>query len=1413
MVIIYLILQLIIFGLAQVIGTYSDNSCSVAYRKRLKESNLSQYIMAAKDGDYVKDQDVQEIQMKFDSLVQEFSQAGATKRSLHLFAIAGIIWIVSVYLSIQFFDSSFNQYFGVDVGYTTRSMIVIPILALFVLSVGTLFIDSKWLRNHIHRNRIGIGIAIILNYVVEIIRNITINIDFIQDFIDMGILLFAMVFTVLVQFGFNSRIITERLLEIDKEIGKKYGKCAAAIKKLSMVRLIADKRFQEFATRKNIDLSNLEKTKIPLVKIIDQGLTLYQSDFSGVPQEYLDVIDEILHMDFEDLEYRFYDEFSSVISSPDLEGIAIRILLSLENEGYRKHKSPELGSTIKEKRASIRKALDSVVSTIVKQFIDDEYKLLFDFTRDVGTNYLNTRLSKTSIDISDVQDELVDFVDLAKDIVSFLEYSHNLNLNEIDEKLEMPSSAKLAHIFSSKIPKNLERKHLQDCYDLFDRPRKRIPFLVVLACYQSKITNSMDSSLKTTVEFAQSVKCETKWMEIIVKNLIDICECESVDDDFLIQQISRTFSKIPRLAIEDVRWSLSALEQSFVQCESVLNSPDSPKRRSRTKLDMINDISEAIRNRNENQVYLLLAASYANAILGKNLGDSYGMAIWSLYKRRFIVSVSEGIPLFNIQDSKNKVAILEYLCFSYFYSKRKFDQELYNRLHSYFQLCANIAFNWIKSGESNDPVLSAERSVEYLEDSIHYIHSLMDFPSTFDNFEIKEDSLLKVIGVPITSEDFYFSIICNLQKTDIKILNNILSRKTTQKCVSLVITISSEIPNINIANSSKEILGGYAGAKDLLDICNEFIKSGVKKNRIIVSLRELYVSIIKPSSDWEDDKKKPLFYVIDSLMKSYSESLFNHARILNYEQRIDIILNVLKYSAESIHDFIDWIEKYKLQASRKLNHFSYSSIVDNFFEKLDKGKSPRIINVVYSILKQVISDICEGGENDGYCIFLVAAIANSIGTLRPEEFGKYIRNMVLDTPEALDFAVVYSDNYSGTDNTMIVRYFRLVELVQKWRSTIVKPEYRLIAINIMHEALEQSGWVRTFRELRDREEIILENEIRTERKITLRDNLRNLIEQPDARSRRFARSIQGLFYQWKVKDKDLDRLISERPYNLFLLSWHKSSIDFIGIRPSLNESKLPLNQDYKTAGDIIGAWIVRNQSNLGSPFLIGNSARIGKIPEGLVFTEFKHKVYDEVNKECIIHLGKYPRILLIRFAPSKYSVQALSDAKSVELDVVESIMHTHKAIGEGERADEIRKFEIDSIIGQLTLIETLTTLETVVDKMEESSITIHEVLENNPQLLFKGMLIEPLDISFYGKSANKTKFNDILDEIRRKYKHLSLTQIVNQQNLNYYIRKQVEIKYRAQDRTKRVLEREISERLITWLFEVISDLDSFLTAI
>jgi len=1410
-VVTYLMFQSSIYIMTKLVEKGIENVSSKAYRQELRKSDLVSYIDSARKGEEINQSDAHRIQHEINNAIEKYIEQGARGISISSLVVTALLWIISYWLAGDYLDSRVSQVFGLEVGDFQRVLLYGPFMALLILD-SILILENRVHRTHTKwRKWIIAGFTAIFDLAVIIIVRAVSEIQFFQALSEMVLLVLTIVGTIILGIGYNTRIIMKGILDNDRENAEEYGRCVFSIQKISAVECIARKRFLDFGSTNKIDTSSMTTHKTPLQNIVDQGILLFEGNFDDISDEYKTTTQKILLMSIDQLEFRFYDEYCDLLALSDLDSNAIRILLSFDNNSYRQYVAPKL-VPMKSQEVSFRESYKQAISKIASEVIVDEYGVLRDFLLEIGINYLEKSIKRRDEKYLELKEKLTQFIKIAKSILEFINYAITLNKEKNDLNIQALSGNELGSVFRSDIPTNLTEKHLGEIYEHMSASTRKIPFEAIYSCYTYEIRNNKEEAYIWIANFTSKKKTNPKWIALFLSHIT----AGLTDNQIIYNFTAEVLTKKELVMKDDVAWTIMILNKTLNYCSKIKSMPIAINENRNTDENLLVWLLDALDKKDERKAIIVLISKYTYNELKTDQGIGIAIAIRLMVDDGFISESTDKLLFYYEFPEAVRLDCYRYLisidlCMRY---SIPFD-ELWKSLIIFVQILSRTAEQWHRTKSIANPIAACKIAVDFVFECFHTQYEKLNAVKNHQEIQSeRNDPLLEIVGFRAFS-DFVTYQSSNLDNEDIAPLLEVLcSENMTMNYTSLAIAIATNAGLEIVTNAARSLIGDFKGERALLRICYLWLNVQKRRSQVELALEMLYNDVISSIYRWSSNLDELRDSVLEELKKSYSENLFKFPKILAIERNMDFIVDLLRIISENIAQFIDRIDDYKLEIQYDDTQLDFIADVQDIFSSLSKSILPNKVVTTYHLLEKALSHICEGGSNEAYVIFLIAVIANSSSTLQPEGFEEYVRKHLSKNSEALNYAIVYCDNYTATDNMMIIRYFRLVELVGKWERMDADNSVKEKIINQMQKTLEQSGWVKAFRELRETEKLILEDEVRTTRKVSRIASLKELIENPSERSARLARSIQGIFYSWSIKDKELDRILSERPYNLFVLNWHTNTIKYEGLRPDKSLSKLKKGT-YTSTKAIIDEWIEENDTRLGlgSPFLIGQAARIGKIPDGYVFEQFKQIVYNEIAQECVIHFGEYPRLLLVRFAPSPYSVQAISDADSIGMGVIESILHTHKDIGKGSRQTQIEKFERRSIIGQLTLIETFTTFETLAaleSGMDKYSITILELIEKNPFRLYSGMLIKEEYIKFYDKVENKRKFEKILETIKRNLGLSNLWHVSKHSRLKYQIQEAVRTQYLSRNRQIKMNERRMAIDLLTWLFEVITDLEAFL---
>ena len=348
--------------------------------------------------------------------------------------------------------------------------------------------------------------------------------------------------------------------------------------------------------------------------------------------------------------------------------------------------------------------------------------------------------------------------------------------------------------------------------------------------------------------------------------------------------------------------------------------------------------------------------------------------------------------------------------------------------------------------------------------------------------------------------------------------------------------------------------------------------------------------------------------------------------------------------------------------------------ISDIISNKDESKVPQITSV---LIRNLMSDMVTGGHNESYLIFLQAVTTNNVpGSVGLADLDLIAREDLSNEDDALAFANLFSFIHKQGQNPLALSFSELLmDLNEREKLAKVDERFReewetshnLLKVRIN----EEQHWVDRLRFLDPELKKIREAQTEIE---SLSEQLERKTETAEK-----AASIANQLLNIQIDDQRIIEYISKRTYNYFLISWSTPR------RSSESE------EDYETFGGVIDDWLKDRKEFYGLTVRLGNSTRVGKIPRGMTFEEFKRLIGRDLMNLRQTH-GIEPQVFITCWSPSIHSAHALLGEETLQMDPITALRTTFRK-GPLELANEpIDQFIEQSLFGQTSMIESIAAL-------------------------------------------------------------------------------------------------------------------------
>jgi len=347
------------------------------------------------------------------------------------------------------------------------------------------------------------------------------------------------------------------------------------------------------------------------------------------------------------------------------------------------------------------------------------------------------------------------------------------------------------------------------------------------------------------------------------------------------------------------------------------------------------------------------------------------------------------------------------------------------------------------------------------------------------------------------------------------------------------------------------------------------------------------------------------------------------------------------------------------------------------------------VAVVYSTMTKLFAGLLRGNPNQSYVTFLLAVVVNNqYLKMNATLLNDVCKDKLIQNDDALEFAVLFNFLHQDGQKPDALTYSELTEAMEDRKKLKEQSSDRLDWSTSLDELKLQisdnTRWVDRLqflsieqRKIRDAHSRIddLKTELRKEGDIA-----------------NDARTLANNLLTLSIADERMIEFISRRSYNYFLLAWETPRSKTAG-------------KDAVTLGKKINKWLDDREPFFGYTIKLTGSTRVGKIPLGMTFDEFKRFIGRDLM-ELREKLGKKPNIFIVCWSPSTYSAHALSGEETLDMNPIESLRTTFRKL-DLNQVDVIDKFIDRQFFGPRSMEDAMTALN-------ESSASIMNLWEDEP---------------------------------------------------------------------------------------------------
>jgi hypothetical protein len=1198
-------------------------------------------------------------------------------------------------LGIGFFLSfTASLFFPLDISYRIiwiESSIVVFII-LFIFDAITTRLSSekvetirRYLCGFGERWKITISVVImtmLLSILVVVFSSILANqtTNTILQISEILAVISVILSQVLNEIGVNHWKIRNQYLISLKETAKKALECTIGLFLLEQAHNRASERFREFDLEGKIDFDDVFK---PTNEIIDNGKVVLsgKSDFRDASiferknSQIILYFRKCFSTEISELVLQCFDSYTNQLESTKT-GMQFCLSFAFSNKDY-------LDRVVSEKRGFLsdrQMMISSIMHIVEEHHSNSDRQLEKELLARIGVDEVRAQIKDGEIRMAPVIQKIELHSSHVEKITEFLGFAEELHIQEMGESsFNYPTEFdSLAAILSMK-PSGIDDEVLETAYrsakktqldlcivcasrpDSLQRHAERISWLEKYLAQDILDNSQKQSQLKIPIRLWLEKQEQEEHLENEVADMVSQILVESphrININRILSVGARVLALIPQLRNQmELRTNPTKERQAI----------------------LLDEFTSFLSSKDDSLIAIALLAMYGKRHFQASFPMAVGEAIESI-RQSLVFSWSEIATdsLYGSFTRENKIELIKVL------------------LHQSIDAFRNKKFGEIQ--KAYPCLLSAV--------SYSIANSKGAFSEVFLDMTRRVFSSLEYLTY--LSDGSWLDITTNISQKSVDGLEGIIRSEDNSETLALSFAITSLSNNEDtLQNYVEKMVDDKVYSKGkLLAIIKHWKLLGVSKNLFSSTIhRILKKGVPFPDVEYDDTRNQlenlfsqmiqtsiASFHTISRKEISYLESrelvpLYRH--MLNQEERklSRLLVNVVDLSRVILGCSVYPLDFQML----RIEKLDPTEILESISELVRVKSSNTRSKILYNTLKTIFKDTLRGEPTDSYTKFLVAVTVNNEHVkMNESDLDMFCRRELQKDNDGLDYAVLFKFIYQDGQNPLALTFTDLdVEmkgrLLLRKESESSDEDWSLSREELKSQIMEDRFWVDRLRFLDPVRRKIREAHSR------IADLMADLQKEGDLA--RDARALANRLLTLDIADEKVIEYISKRSYNYFLLSWET---------PSSQTG----DKDADTLGKRIDDWLNERERFYGYTIKLTRSTRIGRIPSGMTFEEFKRFMGRDlmnIRKQ----LKKKPNVFLVCWSPSRYSAHALSGEETLEMNPIESLRRTFRKKPVGKATENIDLFIDRQFLGP-------RSMEDAAAALVESNARVMSFWEDNP---------------------------------------------------------------------------------------------------